>query len=326
MLEAPDRACTIHPVQHPEMWEFYQRAVAMFWTPAEIDIVPDLAHWRDALTDDERHFLRMVLAFFAGADAIVAQNLATRFMADVQIMEAQYFYGFQVAMENIHAEAYSLLIEAFVPDPAEKRAVINSTRDIPTIKHKADWALEYMGAHKPFAVRLVAFAAIEGIFFSGSFCAIFWLKKRGLMPGLTFSNELIARDEGLHTDFACLLFNKLLRDDPAGTATAAVQDEIAAVVRRAVELEHEFVTEALPVSLIGMNAKLMCEYVEFVADRLLVALKQPKLFFAQNPFEWMELISLEGKTNFFERRVGEYQRVGVVKPRAAQGFEQDQDF
>lgn len=306
MEDATDRACTIYPIRHPDLWDMYQKALGNFWTAGEIDLESDTAHWR-ALSEDERHFIRMVLAFFAGADAIVAENLTLRFMSDVRIMEAQYFYGFQVAMENIHAETYSKMIEKFIPEPGLKHSIINSLQLIPTIKKKGDWAVEYMGLHRPFVVRLVAFAAIEGIFFSGSFCAIFWLKKRGLMPGLCHSNELIARDEGLHTDFACLLFNKIARESPHVVAGAT--DEIRALIRAAVAIESEFVVDALPVRLLGMNADLMRTYIEFVADHLLGSLGLKKIFGAANPFEWMERISMPGKTNFFERRVSEYQRV-----------------
>jgi len=326
MISKPDptRACTIYPLHHPDVWDFYKRALAAFWTPAEIDLSEDRAHWLARLTEDERGFVRMVLAFFASADALVAENLTSRFMNDVQIPEVQYFYAFQAAMENIHAETYSLLIEALVTDPDQKSAVINSARDVPAVARKAAWVRRYMAPERPFAVRLVAFAAIEGVFFSGSFCALFWLKKRGLMPGLTFSNELIARDEGLHTEFACLLFSKFCQD-------ADYDREIASIIREAVDIEREFVTAALPVRLIGMNADLMCQYIEYVADRLLTALGQPPEFGVQNPFEWMELISLEGKTNFFEKRVGEYQRADVKQGRPAnetpQGLiDADQDF
>ena len=309
MEDVADRACTIYPIRHPDLWEMYQKALGNFWTAGEVDLESDMAHWR-ALSEDERHFIRMILAFFAGADAIVAQNLTLRFMNDVRIMEAQYFYGFQVAMENIHAETYSKMIEKFIPEPNVKHSIINSLQLIPTIKKKGDWALEYMGLHRPFVVRLVAFAAIEGIFFSGSFCAIFWLKKRGLMPGLCHSNELIARDEGLHTDFACLLYNKFSNSENiAPEAMASSIDEINALIRAAVAIECEFVADALPVRLLGMNSDLMCTYIEFVADHLLVSLGLKKIFNATNPFEWMERISMSGKTNFFERRVSEYQRV-----------------
>ena len=322
----PDRACTIYPLHHPDVWDFYKRALAAFWTPAEIDLSEDRVHWQARLTEDERRFVRMVLAFFASADALVAENLTSRFINDVQIPEVQYFYAFQAAMENIHAETYSLLIEALVTDPEEKSAVINSARDVPAVARKAAWVRRYMAPERPFAERLVAFAAIEGVFFSGSFCALFWLKKRGLMPGLTFSNELISRDEGLHTEFACLLFSKLCRNQPEHVSVN--QDPFARIIREAVDIEREFVTAALPVRLIGMNGDLMCQYIEYVADRLMSALGLPPEFGAQNPFEWMELISLEGKTNFFEKRVGEYQRADVKQGRSANEtlIDTDQDF
>ena len=315
MEEVEDRACTIYPIRHNDLWDLYQKALGNFWTAGEIDLESDMAHWRNVLSEDERHFIRMILAFFAGADAIVAENVTLRFMDDVNIMEAQYFYGFQVAMENIHAETYSKMIEKFISEPTLKHSIINSLRLIPTIKKKGDWALEYMGVHRPFVVRLVAFAAVEGIFFSGSFCAIFWLKKRGLMPGLCHSNELISRDEGLHTEFACLLYRKMTKDSPE--AVAKYTKEISDLVRTAVAIECEFVVDALPVRLLGMNSDLMCTYIEFVADHLLVALGLGKIFNASNPFEWMERISMPGKTNFFERRVSEYQRVVSCSTPAA---------
>jgi len=256
------------------------------------------------LSDDERHFLKHVLAFFAASDGIVNENLAQNFANEVQIPEARCFYGFQIAIENIHSEVYSLLIDTYVKDTEEKLGLFNAMTTVPAVMKKAEWALRWTDASvSSFAERIVAFAAVEGIFFSGSFCAIFWLKKRSLMPGLSFSNELISRDEGLHCDFACLLYNTLENKLPV--------EQVTAIIAEAVEVEKEFVTEALPVELIGMNSTLMQQYIEFVADRLLVALRCPKKYHAKNPFNWMEMISVEGKTNFFEKRVGEYAKAGV---------------
>merc|ERR1711948_120082 len=276
----------------------------------------------DQLTDAERHFVKHVLAFFAASDGIVLENLASRFSTQVQLPEARAFYGFQIAMENIHSETYSLLIEQYLRDPAEKDMVFNAIHTMPAIKTKAEWAVKWMNDENSFAERIVAFAAVEGVLFSGSFCAIYWLKKRGLMPGLTFSNELISRDEGLHAEFACLLYGMLQHQLP--------EDVVHGIVRGAVNAERRFICEALPCDLIGMNSELMTRYIEFVADRLLVSLGHAKLFGASNPFDWMELISLQGKTNFFEKRVGEYQKAGVMMPAAdrdeGRGFSLDADF
>jgi len=293
----------LFPLKHHDVWKMYKSHVASFWTAEEIDLTADAKDWEN-LTDDERHFISNVLAFFAASDGIVLENLAENFMSDIQIPEARCFYGFQIAMENIHSETYSLLIDTYVKDPAEKDRLFRGIETIPAVKTKAEWALQWIASEDSYADRLVAFAAIEGIFFSGSFCAIFWLKKRGLMPGLTFSNELISRDEGLHTDFACLLYSKLQRK--------LTTERVHRIIGDAVKIEQEFVTESLPVELIGMNAKLMAQYIEFVADRLIFALGHEKLYHAKNPFEWMEMISLQGKTNFFEKRVGEYQRANVM--------------
>ena len=291
------------PIKHPEVWTMYKKAEASFWTAEEIDLAHDHVDW-EKLTNDERHFVSHVLAFFAASDGIVNENLVERFCKEVQIPEARAFYGFQIAMENIHSETYSLLIDTYIKDAAEKDRLFNAIDTVPCVRKKADWALRWITESKRFAERLVAFAVVEGIFFSGSFCAIFWLKKRGLMPGLTFSNELISRDEGMHCDFACLLYSMLNSRLP--------NEELYKIVGDAVEHEKEFVCDALSVDLIGMNSRLMSDYIEFCADRLLVALGAPKLYETANPFDWMELISLQGKTNFFERRVSEYQKAGVM--------------
>lgn len=307
----------LFPIKHPEVWQMYKKAEASFWTAEEIDLSPDLIDW-EKLSDDERHFIKHVLAFFAASDGIVNENLAEQFLKEVQIAEARCFYGFQVAMENVHAETYSLLIDTYIKDPVEKDKLFNALEHVPAVQKKAEWALNWINDESSFAERLIAFAAVEGIFFSGSFCSIFWLKKRGLMPGLTFSNELISRDEGLHCDFACLLYSMLENklDD----------DVIKKIITDAVAIEKEFIIEALPVSLIGMNAKLMSEYIEFVADRLLVALGLSKIYGTANPFPWMDLISLQGKTNFFEKRVGDYQKAGVMQEKAQHTFSLDEDF
>ena len=310
----------LFPIKYDDVWAMYKKAMASFWTAEEIDLYQDLDDWNNKLNDNERHFIKHVLAFFSASDGIVNENLALRFYNDVQIPEARCFYGFQIAMENIHAETYGLLIDTYIKDTKEKNYLFKAVENIPCIKKKADWALKWIEKSDSFALRLLAFAAIEGIFFSGSFCSIFWLKKRGLMPGLTFSNELISRDEGLHTDFACLLF-KHLKDKPSEATVKQLIDE-------AVDFEKTFITDALPVSLIGMNAELMQQYIEFVADRLLIALGFSPLYNATNPFDWMELISLQGKTNFFEKKVAEYQKAGVMNSLEGREFEfnNDMDF
>ena len=305
------------PINYPKVWEMYKKHEQSFWTAEEIDLHPDLVDWENKLNDDERHFIKHVLAFFAASDGSVNENLAVNFMSEVQIPEARCFYGFQIMMENIHSETYSLLIDAYIKDPKEKHYLFNAIETVPCVKRKADWALRWI-QNGSFAERLVAFAAVEGIFFSGSFCSIFWLKKRGLMPGLTFSNELISRDEGLHCDFACLLYSML--------QNKMTQEQVHTIIKDAVNCEHEFVTDALPVSLIGMNAKLMCQYIEFVADRLLVSLGYSKIYNAANPFDFMEMISLQGKTNFFEKRVGEYKKAGVAQSQESQKIRFDEDF
>lgn len=292
----------LFPIQHADIWQMYKKAEASFWTAEEVDLSHDLKDW-DRLNAGERHFITHVLAFFAASDGIVNENLAINFVREVQIPEARCFYGFQIMMENIHSETYSLLIDTYIKDGAEKQKLFHAIDTVPCVKKKAEWALRWI-KNGSFAERLVAFAAVEGIFFSGSFCSIFWLKKRGIMPGLSFSNELISRDEGLHCDFACLLYTFL--QNKLGV------ERIHEIISNAVTIEKEFVSDAIPVDLIGMNAKLMCQYIEFVADRLLVALGYPKLYRASNPFDFMELISLQGKTNFFEKRVGEYQKSGVM--------------
>lgn len=317
LVDNPNRF-VLFPIQHDDIWAEYKKSEACFWTAEEIDLSQDLTDWNSKLNDDERHFIKHVLAFFAASDGIVNENLAENFVAEVQYTEAKFFYGFQIMMENIHSETYSLLIDTYIKDTKEKDYLFNAIETLDCVKKKAEWALRWI-ENGSFAERLIAFAAVEGIFFSGSFCSIFWLKKRGLMPGLSFSNELISRDEGMHCDFACLLYNDhIIHKLPKDTVTG--------IIANAVEIEKEFVTDALPVGLIGMNADLMCQYIEFVADRLLVALKHDKIFNVENPFPWMDLISLEGKTNFFEKRVGDYQKSGVMADRESQTFSLDEDF
>lgn len=308
----------LFPIQHDDIWSFYKKAEASFWTAEEIDLAPDLIDWENKLTDDERHFVKHVLAFFAASDGIVNENLAENFLSEVQYTEAKFFYGFQVAIENIHSETYSLLIDTYIKDTAEKNHLFNAMDTLDCVKNKAEWALRWIDKGS-FAERLVAFAAVEGIFFSGSFCSIFWLKKRGLMPGLTFSNELISRDEGLHCDFACLLYNNYI-------VNKLPKERIAEIIMDAVAIEKDFVTDALPVKLIGMNSDLMQQYIEFVADRLLVELGNEKVYNATNPFDFMEMISIQGKTNFFEKRVGEYQKAGVLAGKDNQTFSLDEEF
>lgn len=308
----------LFPIVHTDIWEYYKKAEASFWTAEEIDLGQDLKDWAN-LNEGEQHFITHVLAFFAASDGIVNENLAEHFVSDVQYTEAKFFYGFQIAIENIHSETYSLLIDTYVKDPIEKDRLLHGIDTMECVSKKAEWALRWID-NGSFAERLIAFAAVEGIFFSGSFCSIFWLKKRGLMPGLTFSNELISRDEGLHCDFACMLYNDhLINQLPKETVRGIIAD--------AVEIEKEFVTDALPVKLIGMNSELMCQYIEFVADRLLQELNCEKLFNSTNPFDFMEMISLQGKTNFFEKRVAEYQKAGVLKGETDQkSFTVDEDF
>lgn len=306
----------ILPINYPKLWEHYKRHEASFWTAEEIDLSADAKDWA-AMTDGERHFISHVLAFFAASDGIVNENLAVNFMSEVQLPEARCFYGFQIMMENIHSETYALLIDTYIKDAKEKDRLFHAIDTVPAVKKKAEWALRWI-ENGSFAERLVAFAAVEGIFFSGSFCSIFWLKKRGLMPGLTFSNELISRDEGLHCEFACVLYSML--------TNKLTQEQVYSIIGNAVEIEKEFITDALPVKLIGMNADLMQQYIEFVADRWLSELGYPKMFNATNPFDFMEMISLEGKTNFFEKRVGDYQKAGVMAGKETQSFSTEEDF
>ena len=298
LLEEDQSRFVLFPIKDAEIWSMYKKQVDCFWRAEEVDLTKDTAHW-NALQDDERYFISMILAFFAASDGIVMENLAQRFMSEVQLAEARAFYGFQIAMENIHSQMYSILIDTYIKDSTEKHRLFNAIQTFPCIKKKADWALKWIGDKRStFQTRLVAFACVEGIFFSGAFCSIYWMKKRGLMPGLTFSNELISRDEALHTEFAVLLYTKMVKK--------IQRHRIYEIVRDAVEIEKEFIGEALPCRLIGMNAKLMCQYIEFVADRLVLQLGYDKIYNATNPFDFMEMISLAGKTNFFERRVGEY--------------------
>ncbi|KAF7355237.1 Ribonucleotide reductase small subunit [Mycena sanguinolenta] len=325
LLKESRRRFVLFPIQYHEIWQMYKKAEASFWTAEEMDLSKDLHDWNNKLNADERHFISHVLAFFAASDGIVNENLLERFSNEVQIAEARCFYGFQIMMENIHSETYSLLIDTYIKDAAEREFLFDAIETIPCIKRKAEWALRWIADEKStFGERLVAFAAVEGIFFSGSFASIFWMKKRGLMPGLTFSNELISRDEGMHTDFACLLFTHLRRRPHP--------DTVRRIITEAVIIEQEFLTDALPVSLIGMNAKLMCQYIEFVADRLLVALGNDKVYNSTNPFDFMDMISLQGKTNFFEKRVSDYSKANIsstgsnAAQTSAKAFVLDEDF
>jgi ribonucleoside-diphosphate reductase beta chain len=317
LAENPDRF-VLFPIKYDTIWEWYKKSVASFWTVEEVDLSQDINDWENKLTDNDRKFIKHVLAFFAASDGIVNENLVLNFMREVQIPEARCFYGFQVAIENIHAEMYSLLIDTYIKDPKEKDFLFNALQNLECVSKKGQWALRWIENSPTFAHRLIAFAAVEGIFFSGSFCSIYWLKKRGLMPGLTFSNELISRDEGMHCDFACLLYSMLEHKlDP---------NEVKAIITEAVEYEKEFVTDALPVSLIGMNAEMMGQYIEFVADRLLMSLGCEKVYGTANPFSWMDMISIQGKTNFFEKRVGDYAKAGVMTKREDQLFSTEADF
>ena len=319
LLKPTSDRFVLFPIRHTDVWQMYKQAEASFWTAEELDLSDDVEHWNNRLTDNEKNFLVHVLAFFAASDGIVNENLAMNFASEVQWAEARCFYGFQIAMENIHSEVYSLLIDTYIKDSVTKSNALNAIATMPCVKEKAEWALTWTSReHASFAERLVAFAVVEGIFFSGSFCAIFWLKKRGLMPGLCTSNELISRDEGLHCNFACLLYSKL--QQPASN------DRVLKIISDAVVIEQRFVTEALSVELIGMNAALMSQYIEFCADRLLIALGQDAHWNTANPFDWMTLISLQGKTNFFEKRVSEYAKAGVLVPPAEQEFCVDADF
>ncbi len=316
LLEENKDRFVLFPIKYPKIWEMYKKAEQSFWTAEEVDLQTDLKDWT-RLNDGERHFIKHVLAFFAASDGIVNENLAINFMREVQLPEARCFYGFQIMMENIHSEMYSLLIDTYIKDPAEKTHLLHAIDTVPCVTKKAEWALRWIG-NGTFAERLIAFAAVEGIFFSGSFCSIFWLKKRGLMPGLSTSNEFISRDEGMHCDFACLLYDMLEHKLP--------KEQVVSIIRDAVACEHEFVTDALPVSLIGMNSKMMCQYIEFVADRLLVSLGCGKIYNSTNPFDFMEMISLQGKTNFFEKRVSEYKKASVGQQQSENVFKLDEDF
>ena len=309
----------IFPIKHHDIWDWYKKMEASFWTAEEIDLHQDLSDWNNKLNADERYFIKHILAFFAASDGIVNENLAENFVNEVQYAEAKFFYGFQIMMENIHSETYSLLIDTYVKDEKEKNKLFKAIEVFPAIKKKADWALKWIESDY-FAERIIAFAAVEGIFFSGSFCSLFWLKKRGLMPGLTFSNELISRDEGVHCDFAVHLHNNHL-------VNKVPKERIREILVDALNIEREFVTESLPVSLIGMNAKLMTQYLEFVTDRLLVELGCEKEYNVTNPFDFMDMINLQGKANFFERRVGEDQKAGVMnKDKESDEISFDADF
>jgi len=321
ILARNDDRFVIFPIKHHDLWEWYKKCEACFWTAEEIDLHQDLTDWNNKLTDDERNFIKHILAFFAASDGIVNENLAENFVSEVQYAEAKFFYGFQIMMENIHSETYSLLIDTYVKDEKEKNILFKAIENFPAIKKKADWALKWIESPS-FAERLIAFAAVEGIFFSGAFCSIFWLKKRGLMPGLTFSNELISRDEGMHCDYAVHLHNHHL-------VNKVPKERITAILVNALNIEREFITESLPASLIGMNSKLMTQYLEFVTDRLLVELGCERVYNSGNPFDFMDMISLQGKTNFFEKRVSEYQKAGVLnkdKDEDAQKISFDAEF
>ena len=317
LQENPDRF-VIFPIKHPDLWAKYKQHMAVFWTPEEIDLSKDMKDW-ERLTDNERHFIKNILGFFAGSDGIVMENLATRFTREVQWPEAKFFYGCQNLLEAVHSETYSLLIDTYISDRKEKEDLLRGTSTIPCVKKKAEWALAWIdNVEADFGTRLLGFAAVEGIFFSGAFCAIFWLKQRGLMPGLTLSNEFIARDEGLHTDFACLLYSKV--------ANRLDKKKAHKIIRDAVKIEKQFITKSLPCELIGMNADLMSQYIEFVADRLLLQLGYPKAYKATNPFPFMERISLENKDNFFEKRVSTYAKATVGKDRTEMTFATNADF
>jgi ribonucleoside-diphosphate reductase beta chain len=319
ILQENKNRFVIFPIKHHDIWEWYKKMEASFWTAEEIDLSQDINDWNNKLNDEERYFIKHILAFFAASDGIVNENLAENFVNEVQYAEAKFFYGFQIMMENIHSETYSLLIDTYVKDETERDELFNALEVFPAIKKKADWALKWIESDS-FAERLIAFAAVEGIFFSGAFCSIYWLKKRGLMPGLTFSNELISRDEGVHCDFAVHLHNHHL-------VNKVPKARIREIIVDALNIEREFITESLPVSLIGMNAALMTQYLEFVADRLLVELGCDREYNTSNPFDFMDMISLQGKTNFFEKKVAEYQKSGVMNTDSqAQKISFDADF
>jgi|TARA_B110000208_G_C11677914_1_gene397663 ribonucleoside-diphosphate reductase subunit M2 len=313
LLTENENRYVMFPIVDDDIWKMYKKQMDCFWRAEEIDLSKDIKHW-PTLTDNEQYFIKHILAFFAASDGIVIENLGQRFLSEVQLSEARAAYGFQLMMENIHSETYSLLIDTLVKEEREKTKLFEAINNFPCIKKKADWSIKWINDNRSsFATRLIAFACVEGIFFSGSFCSIYWLKKRGLMPGLTFSNELISRDEGMHTDFAVLLFSKLEKKPK--------KSKILDILKDAVKIEKEFICEALPCKLIGMNAKLMSEYIEFVADRLLVQLGCNKHYKTANPFDFMEMISMEGKTNFFEKRVGDYSLSSEKKTEEAFSME-----
>ena len=320
LLNCDKERFVLFPIEHNDIWDFYRRAVANFWVPEEVNFADDLVDWNEKLSDDERHFIKYILAFFAASDGIVNKNLAEDFLSSVSYVEAKFFYGFQIAIENIHSHMYSLFIDSYVRDKKEQDHLFNAVETVPSVKKKTEWALQWI-EQGTFVERLVAFSVVEGIFFSGSFCSIFWLKSRGLMPGLSFANQLISRDEGLHRDFACMLY----RDH---VVNKLPEDKVQSIISDAVNCEKEFITESLPVRLIGMNADKMSQYIEYVSDHLLVELGLRKMFNTPNPFDFMDMISLEGKANFFDRRVSEYQKAGVATDdgKQKQEFNLNQDF
>lgn len=317
LLSEEENRYVIFPIKYDDIWKMYKKAMANFWTPEELDLSKDYDDFVK-LTDNEKHFIENVLAFFAASDGIVNENLVERFCNDVKVLEAKFFYGFQIAIENIHSETYSLLIDTLIKDKIKKVKLLNAIETIPSIKKKAEWALKWIGSDRSFGDRCVAFAAVEGIFFSGAFCSIFWLKKRGKMPGLCHSNELISRDEGMHTEFAVLMYS-MLKDKPE-------LSNVIDIIMEAVNIEKEFITESLSCSLIGMNKELMSQYIEYVADRLLMMLNIEPVYKSSNPFDWMEMISVQGKTNFFEKRVGEYSNVSNPEMESNHIFTLEDDF
>lgn len=318
LLKPNPKRFVLFPIQHNDLWNAYEKAEACHWTAKEIDLASDLIDWNTKLTANDRYYIKNTLAFFAASDGIVNENLAANFYKEVQYPEARQFYGFQIAIEGVHSETYSKLIDTYISDATEKAETFDAIENFPHVKKKADWAVKWINSPS-FVERLVAFAAVEGIFFSGSFCSIYWLKKRGLMPGLTFSNELISRDEGMHTAFACLLYKNYI-------VNKLSRERILEIITEAVTLEHEFVESALPVRLIGMNSTLMKRYIEYVADYLLNMLGETKYYNSTNPFDFMEMLSLQGKTNFFEKRVGEYQKAGVIGTNEERMISFDEEF
>ena len=314
ILQENKNRFVLFPIEHHDIWDYYKKAQQVFWTAEEIDLAQDFTDW-EKLSEGEQHFVKHVLAFFAASDGIVNENLAENFVSEVQYTEAKFFYGFQIMMENVHSETYSLLIDTYIKDKEEQNHLFNAIDTVPAVQKKAEWALKWIGSES-FVERLVAFAAVEGIFFSGSFCSIFWLKKRGLMPGLSFSNELISRDEGLHTDFAVHLYNNHIENKLS-------RERLIEIIDSALVIEKEFITEALPVSLIGMNSNLMKQYLEYVSDRLLMDLGVGKVYNAENPFDFMQNIALQNKTNFFEKRVADYVKSGVGEVQEQISFDED---